>query len=219
MGSTDTGRVLVHFPHPGSGTKSEHLFRAEAREARRAPRLGFPVPSPLPDRNRIADYLARSERSIVCLLCGRELRMLAKHLPLHGMNARDYKLLYGLPLGWGLVCREASEQMALKAAGAGLIRLLSGPRPSPSRGSSGQRLSRYVVLGMQERGAARARKPKERPCEHCGTVRRFPNWRYRFCSKQCFDTYQRTGQHKRVSGWERARRKEASIREPTIDDR
>jgi predicted transcriptional regulator len=36
---------------------------------------------------------------VICLICGKEFKLLSnRHLALHGMTSRDYKLKYGLPL-------------------------------------------------------------------------------------------------------------------------
>ena len=36
---------------------------------------------------------------VICLVCGKEFKLLSnRHLALHGMTSRDYKLKYGLPL-------------------------------------------------------------------------------------------------------------------------
>jgi predicted transcriptional regulator len=36
---------------------------------------------------------------VICLVCGKEFKLLSnRHLALHGLTSRDYKLKYGLPL-------------------------------------------------------------------------------------------------------------------------
>lgn len=36
---------------------------------------------------------------VICLICGKEFKLLSnRHLALHGMTSREYKLKYGLPL-------------------------------------------------------------------------------------------------------------------------
>jgi predicted transcriptional regulator len=43
------------------------------------------------------EYFA--SETITCLLCGRELKRLAWHLPsIHGVSEEDYRERYGLPL-------------------------------------------------------------------------------------------------------------------------
>jgi predicted transcriptional regulator len=43
---------------------------------------------------------------VICLECHREFKLLSnRHLALHGMNSREYKLKYGLPLRQALSAR------------------------------------------------------------------------------------------------------------------
>jgi predicted transcriptional regulator len=49
------------------------------------------------DRINPQDSIQRNR--VICLVCGKEFKLLSnRHLALHGMTSRDYKLKYGLPL-------------------------------------------------------------------------------------------------------------------------
>jgi hypothetical protein len=49
---------------------------------------------------------------VECHACGGWYRLLATHLPVHDLTAREYKRIFGLPLSQGLVGRTLSEKLA-----------------------------------------------------------------------------------------------------------
>jgi len=50
-----------------------------------------------PDKMNPQDSIQRNR--VICLVCGKEFKLLSnRHLALHGMSSRDYKLKFGLPL-------------------------------------------------------------------------------------------------------------------------
>jgi predicted transcriptional regulator len=50
-----------------------------------------------PEKMNPQDSIQRNR--VICLVCGKEFKLLSnRHLALHGMTSRDYKLKYGLPL-------------------------------------------------------------------------------------------------------------------------
>jgi predicted transcriptional regulator len=54
-------------------------------------------PSETNERINPQDSIQRNR--VICLVCGKEFKLLSnRHLALHGMTSRDYKLKYGLPL-------------------------------------------------------------------------------------------------------------------------
>jgi predicted transcriptional regulator len=50
-----------------------------------------------PEKISPQDSIQRNR--VICLVCGKEFKLLSnRHLALHGLTSRDYKLKYGLPL-------------------------------------------------------------------------------------------------------------------------
>jgi predicted transcriptional regulator len=50
-----------------------------------------------PEKMNPQDSIQRNR--VICLVCGKEFKLLSnRHLALHGMSSREYKLKYGLPL-------------------------------------------------------------------------------------------------------------------------
>jgi predicted transcriptional regulator len=63
---------------------------------------GFPRSDTFTSAEEVWNYFA--DEQITCLLCGRQLRRLAWHLPsIHGVSEDEYCNRYGLPLTYGLV--------------------------------------------------------------------------------------------------------------------
>lgn len=47
---------------------------------------------------------------VICLVCGKEFKLLSnRHLALHSMTSRDYKLKYGLPLRQALSAKSLTQ--------------------------------------------------------------------------------------------------------------
>ena len=47
---------------------------------------------------------------VICLVCGKEFKLLSnRHLALHNMTSRDYKLKYGLPLRQALSAKSLTQ--------------------------------------------------------------------------------------------------------------
>ena len=57
-----------------------------------------------PEKISPQDSIQRNR--VICLVCGKEFKLLSnRHLALHGLTSRDYKLKYGLPLRQALSAR------------------------------------------------------------------------------------------------------------------
>ena len=83
----------------------------QGRMARRKVIAGFPARFKFNTVQEARDYLSGSE--IQCLLCGRSLKTLAKHLQsIHGISAEKYREMYGIPRTFGLSCEDARENYA-----------------------------------------------------------------------------------------------------------
>lgn len=101
----------VHFPASRSAGRSQRLFLLEARERNRRIQPGFPVTEPFHTPEDALAYLDNAK--LTCLLCGRELVMLAKHLlDIHAITAEEYKQRYHLPLTRGLVGNATRKVMS-----------------------------------------------------------------------------------------------------------
>ena len=98
---------MPQFVKMGIGTqgympKQGASLRAQAkRRARRITRPGFPKTEPFRTNAEIDHYF--SGEVIECLLCGRLLKRLARHLPrIHGIGEDAYRKRFGLPWRRGL---------------------------------------------------------------------------------------------------------------------
>lgn len=120
-GSTDTGRVAVHFPNRRSGraggNKPEHAFRAdrhaERARARRKVMAGFPILEPFRSKQDVDRYLGQPK--IQCLLCGKWYKRLAGHLRIHEISEDEYRERYRIPWSAGLLGTEAWQKYSASA--------------------------------------------------------------------------------------------------------
>lgn len=89
--------------------RQEKTQRAAKRFAkRRRVNPGFPVTKPFKTRHEIEEYLSGDK--ITCLLCGRQMKRLAVHLPkIHGMSVDAYRMKYGLPWGIGVASKPTRD--------------------------------------------------------------------------------------------------------------
>ena len=78
--------------------RTEERFKHRRRVA-----PGFPWKGQFQTKEEVDEYF--SGEGIVCLLCGRVFKKLGgNHIDMiHDMNEREYKILFGLPLGRGLL--------------------------------------------------------------------------------------------------------------------
>ncbi len=61
-----------------------------------------------PEHMNPQDSIQRNR--VICLVCGKEFKLLSnRHLALHGMTSRDYKLKYGLPLRQALSAKSLTQ--------------------------------------------------------------------------------------------------------------
>lgn len=87
------------------------------------PKAGFPKTQQFQDEPELAEYL--SNHKLTCLECGHEFRGLQQHINhRHLMSADEYKVKFGIPLGYGLVGSETKELLKVyqTAANAALTK-------------------------------------------------------------------------------------------------
>jgi predicted transcriptional regulator len=71
---------------------------------------------------------------VICLVCGKEFKLLSnRHLALHDMTSRDYKLKYGLPLRQALSAKSLTQARRKIAKEKGLGAKLVAYRRSHQR--------------------------------------------------------------------------------------
>lgn len=86
--------------------------RQIAKDARRRVEFGFPIHPRALTADEVELYF--STEKIVCLICGKAYRMLAKHLGLHDLDTDKYRAMYGLPWSRGLCCPETYDVLAAR---------------------------------------------------------------------------------------------------------
>jgi hypothetical protein len=68
----------------------------------------YPVESPFLTIDALHDYFSQSR--ITCLLCGRKMHVLGKHLvSVHGVTSDQYREKYGIPWSYGLCSPSAAN--------------------------------------------------------------------------------------------------------------
>ncbi len=71
---------------------------------------GYPKPVQFQEESEIHAYFGHYK--LTCLECGHEFRGLQQHINhMHLMSADDYKIKFGIPLGYGLVGAETKEKL------------------------------------------------------------------------------------------------------------
>lgn len=66
-------------------------------------------------------HLTIQQNSVMCLECGRQFRLLSnRHLALHGLTPRDYKLKWGIPLTTSLSSRTLTTRRRKQAKEKGM---------------------------------------------------------------------------------------------------
>ena len=100
-----------------------------------------------------------SGEEIVCLICGRSMRSLARHLrSAHGIPVETYKRRFGLPWGRGLVSEGHRKKLAETLAS-------QPPRPVPEGRYHGRKRPRQPfeqVLTSRALGLATPKRPNDR---------------------------------------------------------
>lgn len=111
------------------GKPSSSKRAAQRAQARRVVRDGFPVLKAFDDLDAVREYL--SGETVTCLLCGRELKRLGRHLqPIHGISEDEYRKRYGIPYTYGLTSSASKSAYSnavkarLHAKPENLVRLL-----------------------------------------------------------------------------------------------
>jgi predicted transcriptional regulator len=84
-------------------------------------------------RMRPQDSIQRNR--VICLECNKDFKLLSnRHLALHGLTSRDYKLKYGLPLRQPLSAKSLTQTRRKIAKEKGLGAKLVAYRKKHSRG-------------------------------------------------------------------------------------
>lgn len=75
-----------------------------------------------------------TDEHIICLECGRDLKMLKRHLDSHGLTFEEYKLKYGLKQDYPMTASKYSEKRRglAKKSGLGTSRK-KNPKGSPKK--------------------------------------------------------------------------------------
>lgn len=190
-GSTDTGRVVLHFNGNAGRGRSEHRFQVESRDAKRAILAGYPVERPFESSEEAAEYL--NHELLTCLLCGHTFGNLTKHIQMsHAMEAAEYKEKYCLPHARGLAGTRLSLRMSetcretIKAGKLPQTENLAAYVKNPRKPTTG----RYARLRLRETTPTRKRRSplplKSRECRVCGLAFERPRWSKTFlCSGEC----------------------------------
>ncbi len=99
-----------HRSHKSDGENTVIRLSDAAIRGRTNRRLvlsGFPWGGKFKTIKEVDEYFSGSE--IQCLLCGKVLKALPKHLfSIHGLNADQYREKFSIPWTKGLVCQETS---------------------------------------------------------------------------------------------------------------
>ena len=67
---------------------------------------GMPSPSEGEGVGKLTPQDSIQRNRVICLECNKEFKLLSnRHLALHGMNSREYRLKYGLPMRQALSAR------------------------------------------------------------------------------------------------------------------
>ena len=118
----------------------------------------FPVRKPFVTPEEVRAYFAGGE--IPCLLCGRTMRRLDRHLRLaHRISANQYRQRYGLPWGRGLISEDLRHRLAEKLAQQPprpLPQPAHRPRHRPLQPFERTALQRALELANPKRPASRA---------------------------------------------------------------
>jgi DNA-directed RNA polymerase subunit RPC12/RpoP len=76
---------------------------------------GYPTPAQFQEESEIIEYFGHYK--LTCLECGHAFRGLQQHINhMHLMSAADYKVKFGIPLGYGLVGTGTKEKLQAYAA-------------------------------------------------------------------------------------------------------
>lgn len=95
----------------GPRTASLKMGCINEAAARRRVRPGYPIMTPFQSLKEVREYF--SGDTVVCLLCGRNLKVLGKHLKdLHGITKDEYREQYNISYSTGLVCETTAATMS-----------------------------------------------------------------------------------------------------------
>ena len=198
-------RSIVHFPGNRTAGKSQARFETDDRERRRRANRqgrGHPIEGPL-NPEEVLDYLDLDP--MPCLLCGRGLQCLGKHITMvHDMTVRDYCTKYAIPFrldgSRGLATkRERLRRSDSAKAVPGLVERVSRIHLLSPRTGGG-----FVEPMSKDNVAVRGLRSKTAPriCPECGRTFRPPHVEGLFCSRICA---QRERSRQARSRWHRCK--------------
>lgn len=94
-----------------------------SRRVSAKPLPGFPRNEPFSSMAELRDYFAQDR--LVCFLCGRSFVKLSSHVfAVHNMMSDDYKILYGIPVSYGLggkAFRDSARRISRRLRKEGVI--------------------------------------------------------------------------------------------------
>jgi len=101
---------------------------------------------------------------IACVVCGKKFKLVCQHArQKHGMTAREYKQLAGLPLTIGLIGPSARENLAeCRRRDGNLSQLLSVPRATVPRAGNPDKYQPKVCPSFFQRAKAHRTEKREK---------------------------------------------------------
>ena len=101
---------------------------------------------------------------VVCLECGQEFRQLTKrHLALHAMSPREYRLKWGFPTTLPLACKVLVEKRSETAKRLGLVeKALEARRKKAAAKAKAEKAKATKAKAAKPKPKARAAKSKAR---------------------------------------------------------
>lgn len=156
------------------------------------PIAGFPKVDQFSEIEQIHSYF--SNYKLTCLECGHEFRGLQQHINhMHLMSANEYKIKFGIPLGFGLVgcetkdaLREHATEMNSKLTDVELSeRILKMQNANPNKGgvcSTQPVIKKKRISIAKQMSAATTHISKtingktQAPCSECGNIFEVATW-------------------------------------------
>jgi predicted transcriptional regulator len=133
-------------------SKLQHLHKLAEAPADR-PKVGAISP---PSRSI-------QRHKVVCLECGQEFRQLTKrHLALHAMSPREYRLKWGFPTTMPLACRVLVEKRSETAKRLGLVEKALAARRKKAAEKAKAEKAKAAKAKPKAKPKARTAKPKTR---------------------------------------------------------
>ncbi|NHN93851.1 hypothetical protein GVI59_18320 [Acetobacter sicerae] len=115
-----------------------------------------PQRGPFTGRSEVDEYLSHDE--IACLICGRRFRTLARHVRItHNLSCDQYRKMFAIPAGCGLVCaplrKQAADQTRQRHLSGKLSPDLLAASQAARQAGRGERVA-WELLEQSRRAAA-----------------------------------------------------------------